>query len=80
MRISLSITSYSWPDRAYATQLARMVRAADAGGLDTVWVADHLLQAAPSPGRGRDARGLHHARLPGRADASASGSARWSPP
>ncbi len=47
MRISLSLTSYSWPDRAYAEQLARVVRSADAGGLDTVWVPDHLLQAAP---------------------------------
>ena len=47
MRISLSLTSYSWPDRAYPAQLAAVVRAADAGGLDTVWVPDHLLQAAP---------------------------------
>ena len=47
MRISLSLTSYSWPDRAYAEQLASVVRSADAGGLDTVWVPDHLLQAAP---------------------------------
>ena len=49
MRISLSITNYSWqggPARLGA-ELARVVRAAEAGGLDTVWVPDHLLQAAP---------------------------------
>jgi F420-dependent oxidoreductase-like protein len=49
MRISLSITNYSWqggPARL-AAELARVVRAAEAGGLDTVWVPDHLLQAAP---------------------------------
>ena len=49
MRISLSITNYSWqggPARLGA-ELARVVRAAEAAGLDTVWVPDHLLQAAP---------------------------------
>jgi alkanesulfonate monooxygenase SsuD/methylene tetrahydromethanopterin reductase-like flavin-dependent oxidoreductase (luciferase family) len=45
VRLSLSITEYPHEDiRGY---LARIVGAADAGGLDTVWVADHLLQAAP---------------------------------
>jgi F420-dependent oxidoreductase-like protein len=49
MRISLSITNYSWqggPARLGA-ELARVVRAAEAAGLDTAWVPDHLLQAAP---------------------------------
>jgi F420-dependent oxidoreductase-like protein len=45
MRVSLNITAY--PSDDLRAGLARIVRAADAGGLDTVWVADHLLQAAP---------------------------------
>ena len=41
--------------------------AADAAGLDTVWVPDHLLQGIPGGAADRrDAGGLHHARLPGR--------------
>jgi F420-dependent oxidoreductase-like protein len=49
MRISVNITDYSWPEGAtrLGAQLARVLRAADAGGLDTVWVPDHLIQAAP---------------------------------
>jgi alkanesulfonate monooxygenase SsuD/methylene tetrahydromethanopterin reductase-like flavin-dependent oxidoreductase (luciferase family) len=46
MRVSLSITQYpSGPDH---TPLERVVQAADEGGLDTVWVADHLVQHAPA--------------------------------
>jgi alkanesulfonate monooxygenase SsuD/methylene tetrahydromethanopterin reductase-like flavin-dependent oxidoreductase (luciferase family) len=45
MRVSLSITEY--PHEDIRGHLARIVGAADEGGLDTVWVADHLLQAAP---------------------------------
>jgi F420-dependent oxidoreductase-like protein len=50
MRLSLSITNYSWPSGppALAGELARIACAADEGGLDTVWVADHLLQADPT--------------------------------
>jgi F420-dependent oxidoreductase-like protein len=50
MRLSLSITNYSWPGgtAALGPELARVVRAADAGGIDTVWVADHLIQADPT--------------------------------
>ena len=47
MRVSLSVTNYSWRDGALGARLAQVVRAADRGGLDTVWVADHLLQADP---------------------------------
>ena len=49
MRISLSVTDFSWPggpDRL-GSALDGIVRTADEGGLDTVWVADHLIQAAP---------------------------------
>ena len=50
MRISLSVTSYTSPAGAegIGADLAAVARAADEGGLDTVWVADHLLQADPT--------------------------------
>jgi alkanesulfonate monooxygenase SsuD/methylene tetrahydromethanopterin reductase-like flavin-dependent oxidoreductase (luciferase family) len=50
MRISVSITNYSWPagPAALGAELARVARAADDAGLDTVWVADHLIQADPA--------------------------------
>jgi F420-dependent oxidoreductase-like protein len=50
MRISLSVTDFSWPGptRELAARVAEVARAADEGGLDTVWVADHLLQADPN--------------------------------
>jgi F420-dependent oxidoreductase-like protein len=50
MRVSLSITNFSWPDGAagLAVQLAWIARAADEGGLDTVWLSDHLIQADPT--------------------------------
>jgi F420-dependent oxidoreductase-like protein len=49
LRLSLSITNYSWPSgpSGLGSELARTVRAADEAGLDTVWVADHLIQADP---------------------------------
>jgi alkanesulfonate monooxygenase SsuD/methylene tetrahydromethanopterin reductase-like flavin-dependent oxidoreductase (luciferase family) len=49
VRLSLSITEY--PHGDIRGHLARIVRAADEGGLDTVWVADHLFQAAPGTSR-----------------------------
>jgi F420-dependent oxidoreductase-like protein len=50
MRLSISITNYSWPGGTVALgpELARVARAADAAGIDTVWVADHLIQADPT--------------------------------
>jgi F420-dependent oxidoreductase-like protein len=50
MRISISVTNYSWPSGTsnIAAELARLGRAADEGGIDTLWVADHLLQADPA--------------------------------
>lgn len=50
MRLSLSITNYSYPSgpQRLGAELARIARAADEGGLDTIWVADHLLQADPT--------------------------------
>jgi alkanesulfonate monooxygenase SsuD/methylene tetrahydromethanopterin reductase-like flavin-dependent oxidoreductase (luciferase family) len=46
MRISVSLTDYSWRG-PLSKELAEVARAADETGLDTVWVPDHLLQAAP---------------------------------
>ena len=50
IRLSLTLTDYSWPEGpAHARDaLAATARAADAAGLDTLWVADHLVQAAPT--------------------------------
>jgi F420-dependent oxidoreductase-like protein len=52
MRISISLTNFSWPGgrQAFGAELTRVVAAADRAGLDTVWVADHLLQADPTAG------------------------------
>jgi F420-dependent oxidoreductase-like protein len=50
VRLSLNITNYSWPGgvAALGPELARVLSAAEAAGVDTVWVADHLLQADPT--------------------------------
>lgn len=48
MRISLSVTDFSWPAPSLADRLAEVARMADERGLDTLWVADHLLQADPN--------------------------------
>ncbi len=50
MRVSLSLTNFTWPagPPALASDLAEVAVTADRGGLDTVWVNDHLLQADPS--------------------------------
>jgi len=58
MRISVTVTGFSWPGgpAALAHHLSDVVRAADESGIDTVWVADHLLQA--DPGSNSDAEML----------------------
>jgi F420-dependent oxidoreductase-like protein len=50
MRVSISVTNYSWPDGpgGLGPRLARVAGQADEAGVDTVWVADHLLQADPT--------------------------------
>ncbi len=49
MRLSISVTNFSWPDRpaSIGTHLGRIAEVADETGVDTVWVADHLVQADP---------------------------------
>lgn len=54
MKVSINVTNYSWPGGPSATRLRlrELVEAADAGGIDTVWVSDHLLQADPTAAPG----------------------------
>ncbi|WP_370963292.1 TIGR03560 family F420-dependent LLM class oxidoreductase [Amycolatopsis sp. cg9] len=47
MRLSIGVTDFSWPDRL-TEELAAVAVAAEDAGLDTLWVADHLLQADPN--------------------------------
>ena len=49
MRISLTVTNFSWPHgpERLAAELVHVARQADEGGLDTLWVSDHLLQGEP---------------------------------
>lgn len=50
MRISISVTNYSWPtdQRTLGQHLSWLGETADQAGLDTLWVADHLIQADPT--------------------------------
>ncbi len=48
MRLSISLTNYSWRDVALVDGLVRAAVTADQGGLDTVWVPDHLAQVDPT--------------------------------
>lgn len=50
MRISINVAHHAWPEgpRGSARQLERVVGTADEIGLDTVWVADHLMQTDPT--------------------------------
>jgi F420-dependent oxidoreductase-like protein len=50
MKISISITNFSWPGgpEHLSQELSDVARRADASGIDTLWVADHLLQMDPT--------------------------------
>ena len=50
MRVSISITDYTWPEGppVIPQRLREVSMAADDVGVDTVWVADHLVQADPT--------------------------------
>jgi F420-dependent oxidoreductase-like protein len=48
MKLSVSVTNYSWPDQEIGRRLASLARSLDQSAVDTLWVADHLLQADPS--------------------------------
>src|SRR4051794_18839473 len=49
MRISLNVTDYTLPDGPLAVPgwLTRVAETVDDSAIDTLWVADHLLQADP---------------------------------
>jgi F420-dependent oxidoreductase-like protein len=49
MKLSVSVTNYSWP-HSIGDRLAALARALDDTAIDTLWVADHLLQADPASG------------------------------
>jgi len=49
MRVSINVTSFAWAEDAEIPGYLRPVaEAADGSGVDTLWVADHLLQADPT--------------------------------
>ncbi|HEX3286785.1 MAG TPA: TIGR03560 family F420-dependent LLM class oxidoreductase [Mycobacterium sp.] len=50
MKVSVSITNFSWPgpSNEIGEHLAATARAAESAGLDTMWVADHLVQSDPA--------------------------------
>ena len=48
MRLSISLTNYSWREVPLVDGLVRAAVTADQGGLDTVWVPDHLAQVDPT--------------------------------
>ncbi|MFC4590214.1 TIGR03560 family F420-dependent LLM class oxidoreductase [Sphaerisporangium corydalis] len=52
MRLSIGVTNYSWPSgpAKLRDELMGLARAAEDGGIDTLWVSDHLLQADPTAG------------------------------
>jgi F420-dependent oxidoreductase-like protein len=47
MKLSVSVTNYSWPEGT-ADRLVSLARFLDGTVVDTLWVADHLLQADPA--------------------------------
>jgi F420-dependent oxidoreductase-like protein len=55
VRVSISVTDYSWPSGTdqLAAELTRIAAAADDTGLSSLWLSDHLLQM--TPGLDRDA-------------------------
>lgn len=51
MKISISVTNYSWDDgEGLRSHLDELAAAAENNGVDTLWVADHLVQADPNAG------------------------------
>ena len=47
MKLSVSVTNYSWPDPIH-DRLAALAEYLDNTAVDTLWVADHMMQADPS--------------------------------
>ncbi len=49
MRVSVSVSDYSWPGgpAEIAKRLGHIAQAADGAGVHTIWLPDHLIQANP---------------------------------
>lgn len=47
MRVSISVSDYTWPGAAMGPHLGDLVSAADDAGVDTLWLPDHVVQADP---------------------------------
>lgn len=49
MKVSVALTNYSWPSgpAAIARHVHDVAQQVDVSGIDTLWVADHLLQLEP---------------------------------
>jgi F420-dependent oxidoreductase-like protein len=49
MRVSISVSNYTWPGGAPAMRehLSALVTAADEAGVNTIWLPDHVIQADP---------------------------------
>jgi F420-dependent oxidoreductase-like protein len=56
MRVSINVTNYTWPGSParLGAELAWLAGAAERAGVDTVWIADHLIQADPTAPPGAD--------------------------
>jgi F420-dependent oxidoreductase-like protein len=56
MRVSINVTNYTWPSgpARLGAELAWLAGAAEQAGVDTVWIADHLIQADPTAPSGAD--------------------------
>ena len=70
MQIGLQIPDFTRPEGAatLGPALGQLARTADDHGFDFVGVMDHFFQiAAVGPAEQRHARGVHDARVPGRA-------------
>jgi len=67
LEASVSLTNYSWPVAAIPMKLRHWQCIWNNTAVDTLWVADHLLQADRQPvaSTKSNARGLHHSGLPG---------------
>jgi alkanesulfonate monooxygenase SsuD/methylene tetrahydromethanopterin reductase-like flavin-dependent oxidoreductase (luciferase family) len=50
MKLSVSVTNFSWPQGPAAIRghLGSLAESLDGTGVHTLWVADHLLQADPT--------------------------------
>ncbi len=77
MRLGVHLVSFATPGgpAGIPAMLAGLGAAAEEAGVDNLSLMDHCLQMEfLGGGRGPDARGLHHPRVPGRAHLARSSS------